>query len=147
MTGVPPLVHAARKLRREMSLPEVMLWQALRQRPDGLKFRRQHAVGAYVLDFYCASAKLAIEIDGRVHDAPEQVRGDAARDAWLGERGIRCMRIAAPRVLADHVRVAASIVSMAKVGPVAAPLHHRKGDGPPPRAGEDRTDSGLLPCR
>ena len=63
----------ARKLRTKMSLPEVLLWQALRsQHMAGLRFRRQHPVGPYILDFYRASARLAVEIDGTAHDSAEQ---------------------------------------------------------------------------
>ena len=54
----------ARELRRSMSLPEGLLWQELRKRPAGFKFRRQHPFGPYVLDFFCASMRLAIEVDG-----------------------------------------------------------------------------------
>ncbi|MEJ1968138.1 MAG: DUF559 domain-containing protein [Rhizomicrobium sp.] len=55
----------ARALRRKMTLPEILLWQQLRGRKlRGLSFRRQHPVGPYILDFFCASAALAIEVDG-----------------------------------------------------------------------------------
>ena len=54
----------ARTLRRAMTRPEVLLWQVLRERPNGLRFRRQHPVGPFVLDFYCPAARLAIEVDG-----------------------------------------------------------------------------------
>src|SRR4051794_27024263 len=57
-------VEKARRLRREMSRPEARLWPVLRTRPEGFKFRRQHPVGPYVLDFYRPGAKLAIEVDG-----------------------------------------------------------------------------------
>lgn len=60
-------VAKARKLRRAMAPPEARLWQTLRTRPDGLKFRHQHPAGPYVLDFYCAARKLGIEIDGIAH--------------------------------------------------------------------------------
>ena len=53
----------AKRLRREMTLPEVLLWQRLKGRPNGLKFRKQHAAGDYVLDFYCHEKKLIVEID------------------------------------------------------------------------------------
>ena len=62
-------------------------------------FRRQHPVGPYVIDFYCAAARLAVEIDGWGHalgDGPER---DERRDAWLRERGIRTMRIPAVEVM------------------------------------------------
>ncbi|MES2137989.1 MAG: DUF559 domain-containing protein [Pseudomonadota bacterium] len=50
------IVLRARALRRDLTLPEGMLWQVLRQRPDGLKFRRRHPIGRCVVDFYCAAA-------------------------------------------------------------------------------------------
>jgi very-short-patch-repair endonuclease len=93
----------ARTLRRDMSLPEVLLWQELRGgRLGGLRFRRQHPVGPYVLDFYCPGDKLAVEVDGAAHDFVEQGRRDERRDAWLAERGIRVLRFAATDVLEDR---------------------------------------------
>jgi very-short-patch-repair endonuclease len=90
----------AKRLRREMSLPEVVLWECLRaRRLEGLRFRRQHPVGPYVLDFHCAEAGLAVEVDGAHHDLPGQMAHDGRRDAWLAERGIFVMRIAASDVL------------------------------------------------
>ena len=73
--GPRKTVKRARKLRSEMSLPEVLLWSELRKRPGGFKIRRQHSAAEYVLDFYCAKMKLAIEVDGRAHDsAPAALR-------------------------------------------------------------------------
>ena len=93
----------ARALRREMTLPEVVLWRALRRGAVGrLRFRRQHPVGPYVLDFYCAAARLAVEVDGAVHDVPEQATHDERRMAWLAERGIRVLRVPAQEVLRDE---------------------------------------------
>jgi len=90
----------ARELRRDLSLPEVLLWDCLRGRQlEGLRFRRQHPVGPYVLDFYNAEGRLAVEVDGAHHDTPGQMHFDARRDRWLAERGIRVMRIAASDVL------------------------------------------------
>jgi very-short-patch-repair endonuclease len=95
----------ARQLRGEMSLPEVVLWQALRKgRLAGLRFRRQHPIGPYVLDFYCPSARLAVEVDGIVHDAAARVRHDEQRETWLGERGVTVLRIRAKDVLRDARR-------------------------------------------
>ena len=93
----------ARRLRRDMSLPEVLLWRQLRgQRLAGLRFRRQHPIGPYVIDFYCPTAKLAVEVDGAYHDYHEQIRRDARRDAWLAEKGIAMMRVAAIDILKDE---------------------------------------------
>jgi very-short-patch-repair endonuclease len=78
----------ARGLRRAMSLPEVVLWQALRKRRlAGLRVRRQHPMGSYILDFYYPSARLALEVDGLAHDGANRQRRDRDRDAWLARRG------------------------------------------------------------
>ncbi|WP_374405198.1 endonuclease domain-containing protein [Pelagerythrobacter sp.] len=106
----PRNVGLARRLRQSMSLPEVLLWQALRGSPQGIKVRRQHAIGDYVLDFYVASRKLAIEIDGISHDMGDRPARDEARDAWLRERGIEVMRIAADEVLRDADGTADAII-------------------------------------
>ncbi|MBY0284666.1 MAG: endonuclease domain-containing protein [Sphingomonas sp.] len=91
----------ARQLRRKMSLPEVLLWQQLRQSPGGHRFRRQHPGGPYDLDFYCAPARLAIEVDGEAHDYGDRPARDAERDAWLEGQGVRVLRISAKAVLTD----------------------------------------------
>ena len=100
----------ARQLRQHMSLPEVMLWQILRKKPLGIKFRRQHPFGSYILDFYCASAKLAIEIDGQSHDMGDRPERDVRRDMFLRQRGIAVVRIAASDILDDVEDIADQIV-------------------------------------
>jgi very-short-patch-repair endonuclease len=95
-----PRVARSRALRREMSLPEVLLWIELRGgRLGDLKFRRQHPVGPYVLDFYCPAKRLAIEIDGEAHAGDDRAERDRIRDQRLAERGIRALRIPARDVL------------------------------------------------
>jgi very-short-patch-repair endonuclease len=85
-----------------MSPPEVRIWVRLRRRePSGLVFRRQHAIGPFILDFYCAQARLACEIDGWGHNMGDQPERDARRDAWLKQQGIRTLRPTAADVLAD----------------------------------------------
>jgi very-short-patch-repair endonuclease len=95
-----------------MSLPEVMLWNILRTRPGGLKFRRQHPVGPYALDFYCLEHRTAIEIDGIAHDMGDRPTRDAARNAWLLARRITMIRVAAKDVLKDAGAAAQSIVDL-----------------------------------
>ncbi len=107
-------VAKARGLRRTMSRPEARLWQVLRTRPDGLKFRRQHPVGPYVVDFYCPSAKLAVEIDGVAHGMGEIPARDAVRDAWLRERGFRLCRIPARHLYGDIEPAVNLILAAAK---------------------------------
>ena len=89
----------ARQLRRKMSLPEVLLWQQLRKRPDGVQFRRQHPAGPYVVDFFCATANLAVEVDGEAHNFGNRPGRDLKRDAWLSGEGVRVLRIPATEVL------------------------------------------------
>ncbi|MBB3032650.1 endonuclease domain-containing protein [Alteriqipengyuania lutimaris] len=101
----------ARQLRQKMSLPEVLLWRELRKQSD-VKFRRQHPLGLYVLDFYCAAAKLCIEIDGIAHDIGTAPTRDAIRDEWLREQGIKVLRIAASEVLRSPHEVAEGILRL-----------------------------------
>ena len=81
----------AREMRKQMPDAEVMLWKLLRNRSiAGAKFRRQHPVGRYILDFYCDEKKLAIELDGSQH--ADQSEYDQKRDAYLNTLGIRVLR-------------------------------------------------------
>jgi very-short-patch-repair endonuclease len=83
-----------------MTLPEVALWRELRRRTlEGLKFRRQQPFGPYVLDFYCPSHRLAIEVDGWCHNQGDQPQRDERRDAWLASQGVRVLRLTASDVL------------------------------------------------
>ena len=103
MRAPPETFKRAKQLRRTMTLPEVVLWQALRGgRLSELRFRRQHPVGPYILDFFCPSARLAIEVDGLAHDTVGQLRRDQVRQAWLAERDITVLRVAATDVLRDE---------------------------------------------
>lgn len=124
-------VASARKLRAEMSLPEVLLWRELRGKPMGMKFRRQFPVAGYVADFACMEARLLIEIDGKAHDMGERPERDAARDDLLNGLGWQVARYPARDVLADVAGAAASIVHLA--------LRYRplRPSGAPPRSGED----------
>jgi adenine-specific DNA-methyltransferase len=83
----------ARALRRDQTDEEKDLWRALRgRRFAGFKFRRQHAAGNHILDFYCADAKLAIELDGFQHGLPKDIRRDEAREQLLAEQEIETLR-------------------------------------------------------
>jgi very-short-patch-repair endonuclease len=93
----------ARALRRDMSLPEVILWDCLRGgRLNGLRFRRQHPIGPYILDFYCPSSRIAVEVDGAAHDFADRALRDQARDRKLRQQGIRVLRFNAADILDDH---------------------------------------------
>ena len=103
-------VVRARELRRSMSLPEGLLWQALRTRPDGFKFRRQHPIGPYIADFYCPAAKLIIEIDGQAHEMGDRPNYDARRDIWLNDQGLRVIRFSAVELMEDINSVVTAIL-------------------------------------
>jgi putative DNA methylase len=87
------LLQAARDLRKTMTDAEQLLWQCLRGKQlDGFKFRRQHPIDRFVLDFYCPAARLAVELDGSQHNTEQGRAADAERTAWLNARGIRVLR-------------------------------------------------------
>ena len=93
-----------------MTLPEVLLWNLLRKSPDGVHFRRQERCGDFILDFYCAKAKVCIEIDGIAHDMGNHPQRDQRRDAWLAGVGIEVLRIPATEVLKSPEDVAEGLV-------------------------------------
>jgi very-short-patch-repair endonuclease len=94
-----------------MSLPEVLLWRDLKA--SDRHFRKQHEAGDYVLDFFCARANVAIEIDGFSHDTGDRPQRDADRDAWLKAHRIDTIRIPASDVVRDRAAVAESVVALA----------------------------------
>jgi very-short-patch-repair endonuclease len=87
------LIERARELRKNPTTAEAALWEHLRNgQLDGLKFRRQHPVCGYILDFYCKKARLGIELDGGVHLDPEQKDLDRERTRELEDAGVMILR-------------------------------------------------------
>lgn len=87
----PKILQRARELRQPQTPAEQTLWSRLRnEQLNGVKFRRQHPIGHFIVDFYCAQSKLVIEIDGDSH--AEQVEYDQARTDWLESQGYRVIR-------------------------------------------------------
>jgi very-short-patch-repair endonuclease len=82
----------ARQLRRHPTPTEQTLWQRLRKRQLGAKFRRQVAIGTFIVDFFCREAGLVIEIDGDPHEEGPQAEHDKARTEWLEDHGFRVLR-------------------------------------------------------
>ena len=135
MRAPPRTIAAARKLRRNLSAPEAMLWSRLRNRAPGRpSFRRQHPIGPHVLDFFCAKALLAVEIDGMSHDVEDRPERDRRRDAWLEAQGVTVMRIAAVEAMAALDDAADGIVrtATAMIEDRASRPLHRASHGPPP---------------
>jgi very-short-patch-repair endonuclease len=97
---IPAILNRARELRQPQTPAEEKLWYWLRDSQlEGLKFRRQHPLGRFIVDFYCAEKKLVIEVDGDTHFTPEQMEYDAARTEWLEEQGLRVARVTNDEVM------------------------------------------------
>jgi 5-methyltetrahydrofolate--homocysteine methyltransferase len=100
----------AREMRKTMSAAEVKLWSLLRgDQFMGLRFRRQHVIGPYVVDFFCNSANLVIELDGDSHADSEQVQRDMDRTDYLHDHGLRVIRFSNYEVLTNIDSVLAAI--------------------------------------
>ena len=98
----PRLLAFARALRANATDAERLLWMLVRsKRLAGFKFRRQHAFGPYILDFYCVQARLAVELDGAQHWIDAQQRHDCLRTAFLRDRGVREIRFTNREVLRE----------------------------------------------
>ena len=82
----------AKSLRLNMTVAEFLLWQELRNSQLGARFRRQHVIGDYIVDFVCLSKRLVIEVDGKYHSIPQQVKEDEARTEALSRMGFRVVR-------------------------------------------------------
>jgi very-short-patch-repair endonuclease len=86
-------IAIARQLRKKETWAEKLMWRWLRDRRfSGYKFRRQHPVGIYYLDFFCEEAELNVELDGSQHGFPDQRKHDAEREKFLQSRGIMTLR-------------------------------------------------------
>jgi very-short-patch-repair endonuclease len=113
-----------RDLRQRSTKPEQLMWAALRnRRMGGLKFRRQHSIGEFIVDFVCVDQKLVVEIDGDYHDYVQEK--DKRRQRYLESQGYRVMRFSNEDVLEDVESVIAVIASVSQVPPHPNPLPHR----------------------
>jgi adenine-specific DNA-methyltransferase len=103
--------ETARRLRKQMTTSEWRLWLALRNRQlDGYRFRRQHPIGPFVVDFVCLQGRLVIEVDGTVHDHLAVFSRDHERQVWLESRGFSVLRVTDTDVMQDDLaRVLAKI--------------------------------------
>ena len=102
-----------RRLRREAPKAERLLWNRLRAgQMDGLKFRRQHGIGSYIADFYCAKAQLVVELDGDSHIGEVVHSEDLKRQAFIEAQGIQVLRFANQEV---HQRMESVLQTIANV--------------------------------
>ena len=116
---------AARQMRKEPTRSESLLWSALRNRRlASRKFRRQHPVGRFILDFYCQEERLAVEVDGPVHETQRQADGE--RQQILESMGIRFLRLSAALIESDLPTALAAIEEALSPGP--SPAQRERGD-------------------
>ena len=93
VNNLPTLRTFRKALRNNLTPAEARLWTLLKgSQLAGRKFRRQHSVANYILDFYCPSERLAVELDGAVHDSVEAQEYDRERDMFLEQFGIKVLR-------------------------------------------------------
>ncbi|MDY0330946.1 MAG: biotin--[acetyl-CoA-carboxylase] ligase [Thiomonas sp.] len=128
-----PLAYRARRLRRDMTDAERLLWSRVRNGQMGSKFRRQVPIGPYIADFLCSSARLVVELDGGQHNACPQ---DALRDAFFRQNGYEVLRFWNNDVLANIDGVLLTLQSA---------LEERKGQSPPPNLPQQVGEECLLP--
>jgi very-short-patch-repair endonuclease len=106
------LKQRAREHRKNPTLAERRLWSKLRGQRNGITFRRQQVVGAFIVDFFCSSAKLVVELDGWSHD--DTYTYDVARQEWLQDRGYKVIRLGNLEVIKDADGCASSLFLLAE---------------------------------
>ena len=145
-----------RQLRHDETPTERMLWKHLRNKQlDGYRFRQQHGFGPYVLDFYCPSIRLCIELDGSVHDSAEQQQKDEERTEFLRQNRIHVLRLRNEEVeedvegalekirrfIAETVEVSGSDPQPPNLG---GSWEHAGSDPQPPNLGGSETPQGFI---
>lgn len=105
--GASPFIFdRAQQLRKKMTNTEALLWDVLRNRRfEGLKFRRQHPVSRFIVDFYCHEKRLVVEVDGSIHDEPEVKVRDANREVELQNLGLTIARFTNEEIENDITKV------------------------------------------
>jgi adenine-specific DNA-methyltransferase len=147
------LLGFARQMRSEQTDAERKMWLLLRDRKlSGFKFRRQHPIGGYIVDFICIRAKLVVELDGGQHTDPEQLKYDARRTQRLSDLGIRVLRFDDREVFLNESGVLEAIYAalIERVpSPQPSPGVPGEGAGAPPRLspspGVTRKRAGAVP--
>ncbi len=108
----------AKQMRNKPTEAEALLWNVLSgKKLDGFKFRRQHIIGDFIVDFICLKTNLIIEIDGLIHQLPENKTSDKERTKWLEEEGYRVIRFSNKEVLSNLDLVLKGIEESLKVSP------------------------------
>lgn len=136
--GDPEKLPLKRRLRREMTEPERRLWLFLsRKQLRKSKFRRQHGIGPYVVDFYCPAARLVVEIDGESHARGDRMTKDRQRDTYLRSLGVQVIRYSNIEVMTNLTGVLEDVLK--RLGQDStSPTSSLQ------RRGNDRSSSGAV---
>ena len=128
INNLTPLKERRRSLRRQMPKAEVLMWSRLKSKQlDGFKFRRQHSVGSYILDFYCPELNLAIELDGDTHAGKQAENYDQKRQQYIELFGIRLIRFTNFQVIENMEGVLQEILK--QLPPPTPPLQEGRLGG------------------
>jgi very-short-patch-repair endonuclease len=111
----PLLFAKAKEMRNNPTHTEMVLWSYLKTKPFGYKFRRQHPLGNYIVDFFCYKLKLVIEADGRIHQKEDIRKYDEERDRYIKEKGIFLLRVANDEVKSNLDQVIETISILIKI--------------------------------
>jgi cyclase len=98
----PLLFERAKHVRNHLTAAEMKLWDYLRTKPFGYKFRRQHPIGIYIVDFYCHPLKLVIEADGNIHEIASVQQDDQERQRTLETEGLHVIRFTNTEILKER---------------------------------------------
>lgn len=98
------IFERAKRLRKQQTAAEEVLWLYLKQKPSGFKFRRQHPFGIYIIDFYCHQLKLGIEVDGSLHDDAAIKQHDTQREQVLNQLSIQLIRFTNTQIRTTYLR-------------------------------------------
>lgn len=129
--NIEELKHLRRALRKQPIPSEILMWSVLRGRKFmNLKFRRQYGLGRYIIDFYCPSLHLAIEVDGESHTWPGAPERDRIRQEWIVKQGVTVVRFLSSEVINNIDGVLQRLEEVVKtVGSKNPPPHQYMEDG------------------
>jgi very-short-patch-repair endonuclease len=130
-------------LRKNPTEPEKRFWQAVRGKQLGVKFRRQHGIGHYIVDFYCPEWQLVVELDGDSHFHPEAQTADTERDGYLQSLGLRVLRFTNQEVMQNLEGV---LMKVLKSNPTPTLPLPGEGESSSPSEKRDREGGFSSPC-
>jgi len=105
------------QLRKNQTEPEKKLWRGIRSSQLGVKFRRQHGIGNYIVDFYCSELSFVVELDGNSHFSEQALMYDQSRDHYFNQLGLKVVRFTNKEVMNNYEGVIVTLLGMIKNQP------------------------------